>query len=78
MDIGDLSEKTYQAIMMEAERFHHDLTLEFGLLSDECDDEKVFIEKSKMLIGEMLKYDAIDRGDIFFGNPPKKKEFHTP
>ncbi len=32
MDTDDLSEKTYRAIMVEAERFNHDLTLQFGLL----------------------------------------------
>lgn len=39
--------------MIEAERLHHDLTLQFGLLSYERDDEKAFVEKSKMLIHEM-------------------------
>jgi len=33
MDTDDLSDKTYTAIMIEAERFNGDLTLQFGLLS---------------------------------------------
>ncbi len=44
MDTDELSEKTYQAILGKAERFNHDLTLQFGLLSYECNDEKEFIQ----------------------------------
>ncbi len=29
IDTGDLTDKTYKAIMIEAERFNHDLTLQF-------------------------------------------------
>ena len=77
MDTGDLSEETYQAIMIEAEKFNHDLTLQFGLLSEECKDEEDFIEKSIQLIEEMKNYDEIDLDDMFFGNPPKMKDFHN-
>ncbi len=76
IDTGDLTDKTYEAIMIEAEKFNHDLTLQFGLLSYHCKDEKDFIQKSKKLITEMLKYDEDDIDDIFFGNPPPSKEFH--
>jgi hypothetical protein len=76
MDTGDLSEEAYRAIMIEAEKFNHDLTLQFGLLSIECENEDVFIEKSLILIEEMKKYDEIDLDDMFFGNPPKIKDFH--
>jgi hypothetical protein len=76
MDTGDLSEETYRAIMIEAERFNHDLTLQFGLLSGECKDENDFIEKSIQLTEGMKKYDEIDLDDMFFGNPPKMKDFH--
>ncbi len=54
MDTDDLSDKTYKGIIAEAEKFNHDLTLQFGLLSSLCEDEKDFISKSKQLIGEML------------------------
>jgi len=43
IDTGDLSDKTYKAIMMESDKFNQDLTLQFGLLSYECEDEKDFI-----------------------------------
>ena len=77
MDTGDLSEETYRAIMIEAEMFNHDLTLQFGLLSGDCKDENDFIEKSIQLINEMKKYDEIDLDDMFFGNPPEINEFQT-
>ena len=76
IDTGDLTDKTYKAIMIEAERFNHDLTLQFGLLSDECKDEKDFIAKCMLLIKKMLKYDEVDLNDMFFGNPPYKNNFH--
>ncbi len=62
--------------MIEAESFSHDLTLQFGLLSADCKNEEEFISKSLNLIKEMKTYDEIDLDDMFFGNPPKIKEFH--
>ena len=77
MDTGDLSDNTYKAIMIEAERFDHNLTLQFGLLSYQCKDETDFIKKSKQLIKQMLKYNMADIDDMFFGEPPTKKDFHN-
>ena len=77
IDTGDLTDKTYQAIMIEAERFDHNLTLQFGLLSYQCRDEADFIKKSKQLIKQMLTYNMADIDDVFFGEPPTKKEFHN-
>lgn len=77
IDTGDLTEKTYQAIIAEAEHFDHNLTLQFGLLSYECANEMDFIKKSKQLIKQMLKYNMADIDDMFFGEPPTKKKFHN-
>lgn len=76
MDTDDLSEEAYQAIMIEAERFNHDLTLQFGLLSYECQNENDFLEKSIILLSKMKKYDEIDLDDMFFGDPPRIDQFH--
>ncbi len=76
IDTDDLTDKTYKAIMVEAERFNHDLTLQFGLLSYDCEDEKDFIKKSKQLIIGMMKYNKDDLEQIFFGSPPGRNEFH--
>lgn len=77
IDTGDLSDRTYKAIFIEAERFNPDLTLQFGLLSDECDDEVMFIKMSEELAREMLTYDESEIDDIFFGHPPDRKDFHN-
>ncbi|HBX52383.1 MAG: hypothetical protein A2275_06125 [Bacteroidetes bacterium RIFOXYA12_FULL_35_11] len=76
MDTDDLTDKTYKAIMIEAEKFDLNLTLQFGLLSYDCKDEKDFIKKSKQLINEMFEYDEADVDDMFFGESPLMKEFH--
>lgn len=77
MDTDDLSEENYKAIMIEAERFNHDLTLQFGLLSGECEDENDFIKKSEQLIDEMMHYDEAELDDLFFGNLPNRAYFHA-
>lgn len=77
MDTDDLSEKTRVAILWEAEKFNHDLTLQFGLLSYECSNEEEYIKESLKLIRELKKCDMHDLDDIFFGNPPPKAEFLT-
>ena len=74
MDTDDLSEKTYRAILGEAERFHHDLTLQFGLLSYECKDETEYIQKSIQLIKGIKKISAHEMEDIFFETTPTKKD----
>lgn len=75
MDTGDLSEEAYRAIMIEAESFNHDLTLQFGLLSGDCKDEDDFVEQSIDLIHRMKDYDEIDLDWMFFGNPPERQKF---
>ncbi len=55
MDTDELSHEAYQAIIVTAEKFHHDLTLQFGLLSYDCKDEDEYLENSKKLIGNWSK-----------------------
>ena len=76
IDTDDLSDKTYQAIMAEAGKFDENLTLRFGLLSYRCTDEKDFIDKSVILIHEMLRFDDAEMDDMFFGEPPTRKSFY--
>ena len=76
MDTGDLSEEAYLALIVEAERFNHDSTLQFGLLSYRCKNEDDFLKESIKLIYKMKKYDEIDIDDMFFGNPLGKDQFH--
>jgi hypothetical protein len=71
MDTDDLSRETYRAIITEAEKFNSDLTLQFGLLSDNCKDEQEFIDKSTQLINELKIADSGDLKDIFFWKRPQ-------
>lgn len=75
IDTDDLSDKTYKAILSEAERFHHDLALQFALLSEDCHDEAMFINRSEVLVQEMMTYHESEMDDIFFDDPPSKATF---
>jgi len=70
MDTDDLSREIYRAIIAEADKFNHDLTLQFGSLSDDCLDEQEFIVKSLQLINKLKTADSEDLEDIFYGNIP--------
>ena len=76
IDTDDLSKKTYKAIIVESERFDENLTLQFGLLSYECKDEKEYIEKAEKLVHRMLKFNEYEVDDMFFGEPPTMESFH--
>lgn len=75
METDDLSVEAYKAIFTESELFNDDLTLQFGLLTDDCEDEDEFLIKSLKLIKKMRGYGPNTLDDIFFGHPPPKKEF---
>jgi hypothetical protein len=46
MDTDDLSNEAYEGIIIESERFNHNLTLRFGVLSYDCKNEEVYLEKA--------------------------------
>ena len=71
MDTDDLSRETYRAIISEAEKFNHDLTLHFGLLSGDCESEQEFIDKSTLLIKKIRNASSAALTDIFFGELPE-------
>ena len=70
MDTDELSEAAYEAVIVAAERFDHNLTLQFGLLSEDCEDENDFLEKSLELIDELKNLDPEELNDVFFGELP--------
>lgn len=76
MDTNDLSRETHNAIIDTAERFYYDLTLQFGVLANICDTDNEFLDESEAIIKEWLTDWDLDEViiDIFFDNPPKKKE----
>jgi len=77
MDTDDLSKETYRAIIIEAERFNHDLTLQFGLLSGHCKDEPEFIEEVANLIDIIKRADQDVLESIFFGEVPNLTSLHN-
>jgi len=79
MDTDSLSNETYKAVILTAEKFNHDLTLQFGCLASECKDEEEYLFEAEQLINEWLEDENIEEWmiDIFFGNPPKLKDFRN-
>ncbi len=77
MDTDDLSQETYTAIIYTAERFHHDLTLQFGVLAYDCKTDNEFLDESESMIKEWLKDWDLEEAimDVFFDDPPKKQDF---
>ena len=57
MDTDDLSIEAYDAIIIEAEKLTHDLTMHFGVLSSSCKDESEYLDESKRLAEEILQLD---------------------
>jgi len=71
MDTDDLSKDAYRAVIVESDRLHRDLTLKFGLLSEDCSDEDEFLEECKLLTLELKRLKPNDFADVFFDNPPE-------
>lgn len=77
MDTDDLSIPTYNGIIIEAERFNHDLTLQFGVLASNCKDDDDYLNQAETMIKNWLKVDDFEKiiDDIFYGEPVEEKEF---
>jgi len=73
MDTDSLSNETYNAVIIEAEKFEHDLTLRFGLLAGHCENEKEYLRDAKSLVNEIKQMDDFDLGMLFFEQIPNKK-----
>jgi len=78
MDTDDLSTEAYKGILIEAEKLSHDLTLHYGLLSYDCEDEEEYLDKAEKLTKKLLKVEVDHLEDVFWGNAiPKDKLDHT-
>jgi len=77
MDTDDLSIPTYKGIIIEAEKFNHDLTLQFGVLASGCKDDDDYLNQTEDLIKEWLQIDEFEDiiDDIFYGESVNEKEF---
>ena len=77
MDTDDLSREAYDAIIIEAEKLTHDLTLHFGVLSSSCKDESEYLEKSRQLAEEIMQLDEFQLEDLLLGNIPDKDKINA-
>jgi hypothetical protein len=77
MDTNDLSSEAYNGLILTAERFHHDLTLQFGVRAEYCKTEGEYLNVSEKMITEWLNEPNAEYiiEVIFFDNPPNKTDF---
>jgi hypothetical protein len=77
MDTDYLSVNTYNAVIITAEKFDHNLTLQFGCAAYECRNEEEYLEEIEGLIKYWLEDEDVDEimEDIFFGEAPEKEAF---
>ena len=76
MDTDDLSTEAYQGIIIEAEKFNHNLTLQFGVLASHCKDEEEYLDKASDLISEFKSMAEEELIDVFFGTLPDIKSLN--
>lgn len=74
MDTDDLSREAYDGILIEAEKLNHDLTLQYGVLSGDCKNEKEYIDRAEKMTKQIIKAEDWEIDDLFFGNPPERKK----
>ncbi|MEW6508087.1 MAG: hypothetical protein AB1432_10120 [Bacteroidota bacterium] len=75
MDTDDLSNEAYDAVIRQAEKFHHDLTLQFGVLASDCKDETEYLKKALLLIKECESDIEETMDEIFYEYTPEKSKF---
>jgi hypothetical protein len=76
MDTDQLSTEAYQSIIIEAEKFNHDLTIHFGVLASDCKDEAEYFDKVSEFISELRTLKKEELTDIFFGKIPNAKSLN--
>ena len=78
MDTDELSEETYEAVIITAEKFNHNLTLQFGVLASVCSDDDDYLLKANNLIIEWKSDLANSISEIFFDTEiPKASTFEN-
>ena len=79
MDLDDLSNETYNAIIGHSENFHPDLSIEFGALAYSCNNEGAFLREAKVLINHWLCEDVLldTINAIFYEDRPTQSKFRA-
>lgn len=72
MDTDELSEETYEAVIITAEKFNHNLTLQFGVLASVCSDDDDYLLKANNLIIEWKSDLPNSISQIFFDTAKPK------
>jgi hypothetical protein len=68
----------YKAILVAAEKFNHNLTLQFGLLASHCINDEDYLQKAKQLIVEWRMNLPNSINEIFFDvKKPKISTFES-
>ncbi|OYU84974.1 MAG: hypothetical protein CFE24_04055 [Flavobacterium sp. BFFFF2] len=77
MDTDELSVPTYDGIIRAAEKFNHNLTLQFGVLASNCKDDDDYLNQAEAIINQWLQMDQFEEiiDDIFFGESVSQEEF---
>lgn len=75
MDTDNLSEEAYKAIILTADKFHNDLTLQFGLLAEDFENENEYLQEIKNIIDNWQSDLQTSLEEIFFDNPPTLTDF---
>jgi hypothetical protein len=77
MDTDDLSLNAYNDIIITADKFNHNLALEFGVLAYDCRTDDEFLENAEELIEYWVQCDSLDEimKDIFWEEKVNKEQF---
>lgn len=66
MDTDDLSNEAYEAVIMEAERFHQNLTIHFGVLVDGCNTEEEYLAAAEKMAKNIKTFTTDSLDDFLF------------
>ncbi len=76
MDTDDLSDEAYNGIIIEAEKFLHNLTIHFGVLASSCNNEDEYIRSALDLVHSFKHAKQNEYYDLFFGEVPTVNSLH--
>jgi len=71
MDTDELSNEAYDVVIRKAEMFHHDLTLQFGVLASDCKDEDEYLKEALLIIKDWESDYELAVDEIFYENVPE-------
>jgi len=71
MDTDELSNEAYDVVIRKAEMFHHDLTLQFGVLASDCKDEDEYLKEALLIIKDWESDYELAVDKIFYENVPE-------